>query len=86
MSLFTRHALRSVVAALGIAGVLGGCAGPLAVTAMTGRTGQIKFGYSQIGTGHQGIISCQVGANGDAENCRHLGIVFQKNAQTEVAR
>lgn len=78
MRFFTRHALQSVVAVVGVAGVLGGCAGPLAVTAMTGRAGQIKFGYSQMGTGNQGIISCQVGANGDAENCRHLGIVFQE--------
>lgn len=78
MSLSRRRALRATIAALAAATIAAGCGGPLAVTAVTSRTGQVKFGYTQIGTGRQGIISCTVGPNGDAENCRNLSIVFNE--------
>ena len=56
-----------------------GCAGPLVVSAAQSRGNEVQFGYTQAGTGDQGIISCSVPeGGGDLTNCRHMTIKFQE--------
>ena len=54
-----------------------GCAsGPLVVSAMQSRGDSVKFGYTKVRGGDQGIIECQAGASGDLHSCRHMKIQF----------
>lgn len=56
-----------------------GCAGPLVVSAAQSRGNEVQFGYTQAGTGDQGIIACTVPeGGGDLTNCRHMAIKFQE--------
>ncbi|HEX7481553.1 MAG TPA: hypothetical protein VF331_27360 [Polyangiales bacterium] len=58
--------------------VASGCAGPLIVTAAQSHGDDVKFAYTQAGSGHQGLIECKVPASGDLQDCRHLKINFQE--------
>lgn len=54
-----------------------GCgAGPLVVSAAQSRGSEVKFGYTQAGSGNQGIISCETAQGGDLHSCRHMKIEF----------
>jgi hypothetical protein len=65
--------------ALALAAFVGGCAGPLVVSAAQSRGNDVKFGYTRVGTGEQGIISCSVPeGGGDVSNCRHMKLNFQE--------
>ena len=64
---------------LALAAVASGCAGPLVVSAAQSRGNDVKFGYTRVGSGEQGIIACNVPeGSGDVSNCRHLSINFQE--------
>ena len=58
--------------------VASGCAGPLVVSAAQSHGDDVKFGYTQQGSGDQGLIECKVPASGDLQDCRHLKINFQE--------
>jgi hypothetical protein len=71
-----RLALAFVTALTALAG---GCAGPLVVSAAQSRGNDVKFGYTRVGTGEQGIISCNVPeGGGDLDSCRHMTLNFQE--------
>ena len=68
-----------VACALALAAIASGCAGPLVVSAAQSRGGNVKFGYTRMGSGEQGIISCDVPeGGGDVGNCRHMAINFKE--------
>ena len=56
----------------------GGCAGPLVVSAMQSRGDEVKFAYTQAGSGDQGLIECKVPASGDLQDCRHMKITWKE--------
>jgi hypothetical protein len=67
----------SALFALGV--VATGCAGPLVVSAAQTRGDEVKFAYTQAGSGDQGIIECKVPAgSGDLQDCRHMKIAFKE--------
>lgn len=55
-----------------------GCAGPLIVSAAQTRGNEVKFAYTQAGSGDQGIIECKVPEAGDLQDCRHMKIAFKE--------
>jgi hypothetical protein len=65
-------------AAVALLVVASGCAGPLIVSAAQSHGDDVKFAYTQAGTGDQGLIECKVPASGDLQDCRHLKINFQE--------
>jgi hypothetical protein len=68
-----------VACAVALATIAGGCAGPLVVSAAQSRGSNVKFGYTRMGSGEQGIISCDVPeGSGDVSNCRHMAINFKE--------
>jgi hypothetical protein len=49
------------------------------VSAAQSRGNDVKFGYTRVGSGEQGIISCAVPeGGGDLSNCRHLKLNFKE--------
>ena len=64
----------ALVLALGATACAGG---PLIVTSASTRGSDIKFGFTQAGTGRQGIIKCSVTAEGNAEQCSEIPVVFE---------
>lgn len=68
----------AVASAVLLAIMATGCAGPLVVSAVQSRATEVQFGYTQAGSGDQGIISCTVPeGGGDLTNCRHMTIKFK---------
>jgi hypothetical protein len=61
-----------------MAAVASGCGGPLVVSAAESRGDNIKFAYTRMGTGEQGLVECTVPADGDLTDCRHMKINFQE--------
>jgi len=69
----------AVGCAFALAALAGGCAGPLVVSAAQSRGNDVKFGYTRVGSGEQGIISCSVPeGGGDLSNCRHMKLNFKE--------
>ena len=69
----------AVACALALAAITSGCAGPLVVSAAQSRGNDVKFGYTRVGSGEQGIIACNVPeGGGDLDNCRHMAINFKE--------
>lgn len=58
-----------------------GCTGPRYINSSTGRQNTVKFTYIQkkFLSYEQGIIKCEVGANGALTGCKEMKIVFQEN-------
>ncbi|MBI4820599.1 MAG: hypothetical protein HY791_30320 [Deltaproteobacteria bacterium] len=70
-----RHVIGAAIA-LSLGGTA--CAGgPLIVTSASSRGSDIKFGFTQAGTGRQGIIKCTVSAEGNAEQCSEIPVIFE---------
>ena len=59
----------------GLAAVLGGCASPRVVTAITSSRDQIKFLY--VEGSDQGVIKCSVGADGALSQCRRIAVSLE---------
>ncbi|HVJ88544.1 MAG TPA: hypothetical protein VM580_01995 [Labilithrix sp.] len=60
----------------GLAAVLGGCAHPRVVTAITSSRDQIKFLY--VEGSDQGVIKCSVGADGALSQCRNIAVSLEE--------
>ena len=74
-----RYRALGIACAFALASIAGGCAGPLVVSAAQSRANNVKFGYTRVGSGEQGIISCDVPeGGGDVSNCRHMTINFKE--------
>lgn len=58
---------------------VGACAGPKYVTHVASRDNKVKFAYHQrTSDGPQtGIIQCDVGAQGELEQCKEMPINFK---------
>lgn len=68
----------AAVIALGLSTAASGCAGPLVVSAGQTRGDEVKFAYTRIGSGDQGIIECTVPqGHGDVQDCKHMQINFE---------
>lgn len=59
-----------------LATLASGCAGPLVVSSMQSRADEVQFGYTQAGSGNQGIIECHADGNGELHDCRHMTMEF----------
>lgn len=57
-----------------------GCAGPRYINSSTGRANTAKFTYIQqkFLSYEQGILKCEVAANGALTNCKEMKIVFEE--------
>lgn len=67
--------LGAVSLLVGIASMIGGCASPRVVTAVTSSRDQIKFLY--VEGSDQGVIKCNVAGDGALAGCRRMAVSLE---------
>ena len=60
---------------VGLASMIGGCASPRVVTAVTSSRDQIKFLY--VEGSDQGVIKCSVAGDGALSGCRRMAVSLE---------
>jgi hypothetical protein len=67
--------LGAVALLVGLASMIGGCASPRVVTAVTSSRDQIKFLY--VEGNDQGVIKCNVAGDGALSSCRRMAVSLE---------